>query len=62
MDTRTGEVKSVDQLTAEEKASGNWIPIAKKYMKKLPLTDADRARVIKAEERRQRRSARSLSG
>lgn len=57
MNVETREIKPADELTAAERASGKWIPVAKKYVAKQPISDADFARIMKADERRKRRAA-----
>lgn len=60
MNVETREIRNADELTEEEKASGKWIPIAKKwarkYVQKQPVTDADFARIQAAHDRRLRRA------
>lgn len=60
MNTETREIKDADDLTPAERASGKWIPVAKKYVQKQPISDADFARILKADERRKRRAAKRL--
>jgi hypothetical protein len=57
MNIETREIRAAAALTAEEKASGKWIPVRRKYAQKQPITDADFARIIAADERRKRRAA-----
>jgi hypothetical protein len=56
----TREIKNADELTEVERASAKWIPIAKKYVKKQPISDADHARILAAHERRMRRAGKRL--
>lgn len=57
MNVETREIRPVAELSDEQKASGKWIPVAKKYVQKQPISDADFARILKANERRLRRAA-----
>ena len=61
MNIETREIRDVSELSDAEKASGQWIPVAKKwgkkYAQKQPVTDADFARMLKADDRRKRRAA-----
>lgn len=57
MNIETREIKDADDLTPAERASGKWIPVAKKYVQKQPISDADFARIQKAHDRWQRRLA-----
>ena len=61
MDTETREIRDVSKLSEEEKASGRWVPVRRKYVQKQPITDADFARIIAADERRKRRAGKRLS-
>ena len=55
MNIATREVRDVSELTEQEKASGQWIPVRRKYVQKQPISDADYARIMAADERRLRR-------
>jgi hypothetical protein len=57
MNIETREIKDLNDLSPAEKASGKWIPVAKKYVQKQPITDADFARIEKAHARWQHRLA-----
>lgn len=57
MNIETRGIKDVADLTHAERASGKWIPVAKKYVQKQPISDADFARIQKAHDRWQRRLA-----
>jgi hypothetical protein len=57
MNIETREVREISELSEDEKASGKWIPIAKKYIKKQPITDEDFARIARANERMARKAA-----
>jgi hypothetical protein len=52
MNIETGEVRSIEDITPREMASGLWIKLKKGYTPKSPVSDADRARIIKAEIKR----------
>ena len=56
MNIETREIRDVKDLSDEEKASGKWIPVAKKYVKRQPITDADFARIVKADAKRSRKA------
>lgn len=56
MNIETREIRDMNELTADERESGKWIPVAKKYVQKQPISDDDYARILAAEERRQRRA------
>jgi hypothetical protein len=58
MNTETREIRDASQLTEQEKASGKWIPVRRKYVQKQPISDADYERIRAAYERRERRDAR----
>lgn len=57
MNTETREIRNERDISADEKASGKWIPVRRKYVRKQPITDADYARIMAADERRKRRAA-----
>jgi len=57
MNVETREIKNAENLTPAERASGKWIPVAKKYVQKQPISDADFARIQKAHDRWHRRLA-----
>lgn len=65
MNTDTGEIRKLADLTEAERESGKWILIhrkwVKKYEQKVPVTSADFARILAAEERRKRRAAKRLT-
>lgn len=70
MNIETGEIRDLDALTDKEKASGKWAPIpasiwkrlyAKGYTAKVPKSDEDFARILKADEKRKRRAAKRRS-
>ena len=56
MNIATREIRDVAELTEQEKSSGQWIPVRRKYVQKQPISDADYARIMAAEERRIRRA------
>jgi hypothetical protein len=66
MNIETREIRNFSELSDDEKASGGWIPIAKKwakkYTQKMPVSDADYARIMAADERRKRRAAKRGGG
>lgn len=57
MNTETREIRDVTQLSEKERNSGKWIPVRRKYVQKQPINDADYARIMAANERRQRQAA-----
>lgn len=59
MNIETREIRDASELSEQEKQSGKWIPVAKKYVGKQPISDADFARIIQADERRKRRAAKA---
>jgi hypothetical protein len=60
MDIRTGEVKPWDQVTPDERKSGDWLKLPPLPKPERPLTPAGTASLVRAEEKRQRRSIRNL--
>lgn len=56
MNTDTREIRDMMELSEQERASGKWIPVARKYVHKQPISDADFARCVAANERRLRRA------
>ena len=58
MNTETREIRDVTELSEQERNSGQWIPVRKKYVQKQPISDADFARIVAANDRRLRRAAR----
>jgi hypothetical protein len=56
----TREIRDERDLTPNEKASGQWIPVRRKYVQKQPVSDADYQRILAAEAKRLRRRARNL--
>lgn len=60
MNIETGEVRDYEKLSKEEVASGNWIPLPKKYVKKVPLTAEDHAAVLRAHIKRVERAERDI--
>lgn len=63
MNIETGEIKNADDLTAEQRASGKWVPLppywrVKSYTPKAPSTRHDFTRLQHADDRRARKAAR----
>jgi hypothetical protein len=56
MNIETREIRDVNDLTEDEKRSGKWIPARRKYAQRQPLSDADFARIVAANDRRLRRA------
>jgi transcription initiation factor IIE alpha subunit len=61
MNIETREIRDLNEITPAERASGKWIPVAKKYVKKQPISDEDYARIMAAEERRIRRALKRVA-
>jgi hypothetical protein len=61
MNIETREIRNQKDITAEEKASGKWVPVARRYVQKQPISDADYARIMADYERRIRRAMRKLN-
>lgn len=61
MNIETREIRDLNELTPAQRASGKWIPVAKKYVQKQPISDADFARIQKAHDRWQRRLAKRVA-
>jgi transcription initiation factor IIE alpha subunit len=61
MNIETREIRDLNEITPAERASGEWIPVAKKYVQKQPISDEDYARIMAANERRTRRALKRLA-
>lgn len=60
MNIETREIRDENDLTPNEKRSGQWIPVRRKYVQKQPVSDADYQRIMQAEAKRLRKRARNL--
>ena len=61
MNVNSGFVRREDELTEQERQSGQWIRLPADYVPKSnPVTDDERARVLAAEAKRLRKAQRRL--
>lgn len=60
MNIATRQIVDENDLTPNQKAAGQWIPVRRKYVQKQPISDADYRRILQAEAKRLRKRARNL--
>ena len=56
MNIDTGEVRKLEDLSADDLRSGKWLKLPKAYERKVPLTPDDHANVLRAHQRMLRKA------